>query len=624
MSDTDTQVQGPVSPFSATQPRNVPLRPLNKGIILDAPPQFLPPGAMLEVLNFIVNTDGLRRRPRLQTAFGGAAVGYQPVIDLITAWGVAGSQRAIVLDSKFIYQATNTGLAGIYSTYAVGTITVSGAPTTTVNGAGGTLWNTAASDIKVGDVIILDADNSSGNREEHVIASIGSDILLSTETSIVNNHPGGTDYVIRRAFRPLEPYLTDITVVGPNEASNDNIIIFTDFRRTLWGYNVSTGVLAQYTTGTLLPQSATCTYFAQRLFIGHTREGANEFRQRIRWTSPLNRTIFDDSAEGTGFIDLAFTQGAVRKLLGLGSLLVAYFEDAIFVGRTTNIPSLPVQFERVESGGIGLAGVKAVASWLGTHFFVGQDDIYALTNRGIERIGTPVVRKTVREADRLIRVYAVADPVNDRIVFGFPKSGNDLTDIWSFDYKARAWSHDAITTTMLSSEGLVPQVQWDNLDTFISPPNWDFGMASFGSWDGIDQNDPGIKNLFYAQNGILYSLSTIDGTDAVGGVIQGTFETPDMDFGNPDISKFYNRISIKLRETTTTAIPFTVTGSVNRGGTFKSLGTLTIGAGRDEAYVTFRLTGSIARFRFVTQVNVPPYVITEIVVRARHRGLETA
>lgn len=626
-SPVDAPVRARQSPadanlFRPTQPGNFPIRPLNLGIRLDQPAQLLPPGALTEALNFIVNLDGLRRRPAFEARFSSAVVDYQPVVDLVTAWSAGGAQTTLVLDNKFLYSALNSGLTGVYSTYAVGT--ASGTiGTTTITGAGGTLWNTAASDIKSGDVIIMDADNSSGNREELIIASITNDTTLDTTTNLVSTHPGGTDYEIRRAQKPLEPYLTDIAIVGPNSDSSDTVVVFADFNRTLFGYNVSSGVYSRFTTGTLLPVAATCEYFAQRLFIAHTIEGSDEFRQRVRWTNPLDRTDFDDTTEGTGFQDLAFTQGAIRKLLGLGSLLVAYFEDAIFVGRVTNIPGLPVQFERLETGGIGLGGIKAVTQWLGAHFFVGQDDIYVLTNRGIERIGTPVVRKTVREADRLLRVYATADPRNDRIVFGFPKSGNDLTDIWSFDYKAKAWSHDMITSTMLSNEGLVQQITWDTLNTFISPNDWNSGMLAFGSWDGIDQNDPGVKNLFYAQSGIVYSLKDDGGTDAVGGVITATLETADMDFGNPDIDKMYNRLSIKLRDVTATSLAFTVTGSPNRGTTFKSLGTLTIPANDDEGYVNFRITGSIVRFRLVSQVDVDPYVISEVVVRARHRGLET-
>jgi hypothetical protein len=76
-------------------------------------------------------------------------------------------------------------------------------------------------------------------------------------------------------------------------------------------------------------------------------------------------------------------------------------------------------------------------------------------------------------------------------------------------------------------------------------------------------------------------------------------------------------MSIKLEDPTLTEIAFTVTGSVDRGQTWKSLGTLTIAVGADEGFVSFQLKGSTLRYRVTHSTVIAPFTISEVVLRVR-------
>ncbi len=620
-------------------PQNLPIRPLTRGLRLDVPAQLADPGSLVDARNYIVSLGGLRRRPQINrfssTNVRDDAVGtpnptviYQPIQDLLSVWSTGGTQTTLIVGDKFIYRATPAAVTGIYSKYVTGTVSGT-ASTSTVTGSG-TLWLTAASDVRTGDVIVLDADNSAGAYEERVVATIASNTSLTTETPLANTHPGGTDYVIRRAFDANLPYMVDWTIVGPSQEQGGSLqtasfVVFTDNIRDVFAYNVVSGAYTNaYLQDTTPIVCATVEFFGQRLWAGHVTEGSIELRQRIRWTSPLNRTRFDLTQPQTGYVDLTETQGAVRKLMSMGPLLVAYMQDSIYIGRLTNNLTYPVKFERIETNGVGLAGLKAVARFMGGHFFVGQDNIYFLTPRGIiEPIGTPIVERAIREASSLVRSYATTDPSNDRVVFGMQKDGEDMQEVFSFNYKTKTWAYDQIPTTILSNAGNSPDITWDTLSSAITPDTWDQGMSVFSSWDGIENLDPGEKNLFFAQTGIVYILGRDGGADAAGGVIVSRFETTDLDFERPDRRKMFNRVSLKLSKNAEEAINFEVDGSTNRGATYKSLGAIRIPVGADEGYLNFRITGSIVRFRFTHAEVTNPFEVSEVVLRGRLGGLET-
>ena len=64
--------------------------------------------------------------------------------------------------------------------------------------------------------------------------------------------------------------------------------------------------------------------------------------------------------------------------------------------------------------------------------------------------------------------------------------------------------------------------------------------------------------------------------------------------------------------------------SNDRGRTWKTWidRSLVIGPGEDEDWISFRSTGSLFRFQLTSTSLADDYIISEIVIRGKNRGLE--
>jgi len=585
--------------FAPVQPQNVPILELNKGIILNKSPQRLDPGALLDCSNYFVTPNGLKRRPGI-VRYGSGSIDYQPMVDIASFYEADGSQSTILVDSKFIYVATGSAFIGAYWVYDTGTISATGAAVT----GSSTSWNTAASKILAGDVMILDADGSGDGPEEIEISAIGSDTAITLVSVPTGTYGAGTDYEIRRAFGSSKPELVDYTY------GVDHKLLFVDSNRaSITSYD---GTDYEDLIASLDFIPSCITYFSDRIWVARLIESSVDYRQRIRWTNAGSFTEFP----AANYIDLPYIHGKIQRLLGMGNLLIAYFEDAIFLGRPSNYVGLPYAFDRMDTGTLGLVGMKALTSWLDSHFFVAQDDIYMLSNEGLKRIGTPIISRTIKECSNLWKIYAVVDAENDRICFGFPKSGENITEIWSWNYKSNGWSYDTVICDSLASVPFVPKITWGDMTT----ETWTTGITGYTSWDSL-LNIVVNRSLYLGNAGELLYYSSANSQDT-GVTISGTFITPDFDLGAPDIDKSWNRVSLKTEEVVPSTVTFAVSGSLDRGNTWTSFGNLVVHADTDEGKIDFMITGSLCRFRFVSVTNVVPYVVNELVFRARPRGLE--
>ena len=99
-------------------------------------------------------------------------------------------------------------------------------------------------------------------------------------------------------------------------------------------------------------------------------------------------------------------------------------------------------------------------------------------------------------------------------------------------------------------------------------------------------------------------------------------ESGDLDLDLPDIDKTFNRLSLKIDRITDQDIRFAVWTSRNRGSLFDYKGDLVISAGTDEGKINFRATGSTFRFKLTSNSVADQYIINEIIIRGRPRGLE--
>jgi len=580
--------------FVPNDPVFVSIRPIDKGIIHNLPTNGMPQGSLLQAKNFIVGPTGLFRRPGIYPR-ANTNKPY-PIQNIETLWGIDGNQTTLVFDSKYLYKYDGTTtLSPIYSSYTTGTVSgTSGG--TTITGSG-TVWTT--NDILPGDEIIVDGHT-------YIINTVDTDTSLTTKQNLETTFSSAS-YIIHRLINPyaeINRLLIDTTIA-------DNKLIWTDFNRPL-RYTSGTSI-TEYSTDLANILAGCVTFFKDRIWIGNIIDGGSTYRYRIKWSSATNRTSFN----AADYYDLPYSNGQVMRLVPFSNLLAVYFTDALYLGRPSNYANLPLVFERYDTKGVGLIGTQAITRFIGGHLFVGQDNIYFLSNQALDPIGTPIIQDTIRATKNQHLIWVAPDPLNNRVVFGFPELGSEIVKSWSFNYLSKSWSYDEIEST--SSINLVG---------FYHNQNWD---ETSGTWDSKDTpwqmyTDQAIhQHLYYGTtNGNVWMLTQDGAQDENTRNIPTEFETPDFDYGKPDEIKTWFRLSLKLDRLLTSdeTLTFVVTGSSDRGRTYKSLGNLIIRPNHDEGKVDFRLTGSIARFKFISDSNVKPYTISELVYRVRMRGRE--
>lgn len=577
-------------------PVNVSIRPLVKGMITDQPSDMLPMGAFLDIQNAYVKPQGLERRGGYVTY--GTAVDYPPIQGMMSLWKTDGTLQTVIIDQKFMYTITSTGPTGVYDTYTTGTVANTAAAVTGV----GTGWDSA--DVQAGDVIIFDP---AGTPVEAIILSQANDTTITLTADPGTDHGGGTSYEIRRAFKAPVGNLVDWTI------TNQNKIIFTDGVRTPRSYDGTT--FGEYDSK-ITEIMDVIEYFADRLWGGRVVASSVNYRYRIIWTSTTDLTDFTPSAADLS-LDLPYQSGRIRYLKGLGDYLVAYFEDTIYIGRRTNIGSntLPFAFVKLQTTNSGLVGIRAIDSWTDGHFFIGQDDVYFLSNQfALTPLKSPVRFDLLANKDSLWKAYVETDPRNELVKFGIPGSSGDLEKLWTFNYKTKAWSYDVFTSTMLTNQELVETTTWDG-----AASTWDSHTESWNS----HATGVGDIRFWTAQLGSLFYLDNTANQDPSSVPISMSFTTGDFDYDNPDKLKSHQRFNIRIKEAVSQDLIFVVQGSNDQGNTFKSLGSLIISSGDVEGYINFSITGAATRFKVTCGTVSVPYVITGLTLRVVGRGLES-
>jgi hypothetical protein len=592
--------------FTPGTPVSIPLRPLNKGVVLSLPSNQIADEALLDAKNYIVGTGGLTRRPGLGI-YSSSATLYPPVRDIITFWKTDGTQVTMIIDARFVYLSTNSGTTPKYDTFTTSAhLRVSGQYLIATNNPG---WNTKLSQK---DVVHL---SYTSLNEMVVIANILSNKLISLDEPPTNTYTTKLDYKVYKSLKAVNPYFVDWTIVDNKVVMTDSVKSPRSFDGTTFG--------AWSGSVTFVP---TCiTFFKDRVWCGRIVSAGTDYRTRITWSRTLTHTDFTDRATSSStFLDLPYSAGYIRRLVSMGSVLICYMTDAIWLLRPSQYAgdTLPLVPERIESGGIGLVGMKAVAPWLRGHFFIGDDNIYYLSNAGLEPIGTPVVKQTIKTCSNLWAAYVMPDPANNRVCFGFPGLSDGIEKIWSFDYIAKAWSYDQVSCSMIGLAELYTQYTWDTLNTSagLTVQTWDTGMGVFASWDAIGGQGAG-KKLYVGVSDLVYRYESTLSADATGN-ISASFTTKDFDFDFPDDKKTVYRVALKTNDLATSDLTFTVRGSTNKGGVWRNLGSFTIAAGDDEGHVDFRLTGSTMRFEFTSDSSSVPYTISEMTFRVKKRGSE--
>lgn len=655
------------------------IRPLSKGMILNSPSQQIPEEALVDAMNLFVTPEGLKKRGGFEDAFN-ISTTDTPLRELGNLWLNTGLQKTWLAGQKYLYDLSIGTATPVYSSYATGTVSVSGL---TVTGSG-TSWE--ALNLKEGDKIILDLDESGDGAEEIDIAVAGGDTVITLASTPVGTYGAGTDYVVRKIFQATYPQKLLYEVV-------DNKVIFTDFNRPPEAWDGST-TMGVYST-TISYIFSTLCYWKERLWGGRVIEDDGEYRARVRWTTATDRTNFPIDQ----YQELDYTPGAIQRIIGLGELLVVFLNDAIYYGTPSNIPSLPAVFTQIETGGIGLIGQKALAKYLDGCFFVGQDNIYYLSSKGVDPMGDSILQESLFKCTKKGNIQLVYDPKNECLWAGFPIGGDQITDIFIMNIRSKGWSRvEADIDTMASlnliffidynnwvatpyTTGTVTTVDTDetvegtgvdwvtagveagdyvlfdpdsegvyykygvvdsvtDLDTLELVDPVDFSatdipykivkstetyasLSKYLTYDNIKNEVEGLKDFYITQSGLVKALT--DSRNDSGSPIRYEFVTKDFDFNLPDRVKFFNRLTFKLRESPSEDITFNFYGSTDKGRTWKHLGANTIPTGRDETRIDFRMTGVLGRFKVSSDTSLSaPFTGEELVIRTRAQGIEIA
>lgn len=607
-------------------PKNVVIRPLDKGIINKGSPADIPMGGFLDMTNYRVSSRGLTRRGDWveDNSFDDFAQ-FGPLQDMWIYWSTAGALQSIAVDRKFLYELTNsvtntfsaTVHSQVYSSTDDGSsIVVDG---TAVTGTG-----TDFTVLEAGDVLYI--GGASTGVEIASVADSTNMTLVSASTS------ASTSFDARYGLYTLETFTYETSTYSSRELGGnsypdatiiDNKLVFVDSKRAPQVYDGSSVT----DLGTGAPYIATCiTTFRDRLVIGQIRGDSGSFlRQRIRWSNVAPNYDTFDAAD---YIDLPYTRGAVWRLVPFSNMLMAFFDDAVFFGRPTNSSDSPIYFEQMETGGIGLVGMRALTGWLDTLFFLGKNNVYQVTAEGAQGVGDNAIVKVLKSystVDTLRSAMMYTDTVNEKIGVLLPAVGSLPNMLWEMDMGTGAWSKLLHPAQL----GFVKETALSYAITLGSVSGQIGDMKGrFGDYT----SDIGTKRLYYGGSGDgdfgFLRTDKGDGYDlgVADLVISGRFTTGDLDLGVPNVRKMWTQFSMKVEEPRSTSegdLSFRVEASVGRGTDWSTVGTLTIESGTDEGHVNFRRVGSLIRFR-VTEIGGPnpSYTICEMVVRAKPRGKE--
>jgi len=612
-----------------TPPENAqtfPVRPL-RGVWRSMPSQQTPYGGFYRLENALVTEGGLLRRNALIRRGGGDPIVETPE-EVISIWKTDGSRPQVMLSDKNLYNfplsLTPTVSEWKYwedialSVDSAGVVTLSGAPTGFV-----------LSDVLAGDTLTVTwTDSTLGEMTETWPISI-----VSSATSIVLDNffyatalttVANADWFVQKTMGPgIQPFL-DWTIVGQGVGAAYSGIIIAGGKRPLVRWDQDTDTLSYWTTATakmfngepLIADAV--TYFMDRVWVGSVSNATDGYRrQRIIWSTLADSSDFSVT---TNYIDLPYVASSLTRLVPMGNHLVAYFTDGIFIGTPTQFPTIPLRFDRIDTGGIGLVGPKAVTTWFGGHFFVGQDDIYWLPYGATapEAIGTQIFRDAIRNCEDYTRIRAASDPTTSSILFGFPKSDKSIEEIWYFNTKLKEWSSAVVTVDSISTTLAVDVIAWDSLTM-----SWEDLPLKYPTWNDMKDSSQG-NILMFGSGGRIWVGSSIDDSDYGTEPVEVIIETGDIDFDSPDTMKTVLRVNMKIDRLVDfeDAIEFETYVSTNKGRAWKRIGTLHIPTSEDEGKIDFRATGSIIRIKFVSTSMSTSYKITEYGLRVIGSGDE--
>lgn len=196
-----------------------------------------------------------------------------------------------------------------------------------------------------------------------------------------------------------------------------------------------------------------------------------------------------------------------------------------------------------------------------------------------------------------------------------------MEEVWSFDYRTKGWTYSEFDTWMIASPLLSTQTTWADLAEYS---DWESLGIPYTEWDDFEA-EPATRGYYMEHSSALYKCDETVSTDAWDSTAPPVeLETGDYDFGAPNTMKIFTRLSVRVtkEDEFEENLTYTVYGSTDKGQNWKTLGTMTFYTDRREAYLNFRMKGSLVRFKFISTSAVSWYGVDELDIRVTGAGTE--
>lgn len=463
--------------------QNIPVRPLNKGMVRNIPSQSLESGAVLSAGNFNITTNGLEARggfTPLTTPIENVLDTYNNCFNYISGdvqntflYNMKdGQSELLTVTNKALYKIdkddgtyTRISFSGYFTAESVEIYDTDKIEITQLIAdnfvQGYVTLNESDLDEPIQEQLRIDDYITYGEQIGQIYDFDSDDTYYRIRIKVDNPTEwltaSGTMYA-ELNFQVLPNHKIDHAFVS---GVSSNSVVFTANRGRALAYYDNTGVLYVVPIDSTSSVSSVydviitdCTvsrWFKDRLWMANTIEDGGVYRQRVRWSDATTylsyNTAFTFSPEN--YIDLSDSTGEVLAIYPMGELLVVYCSDAIYYGHQTNLSGLPYTFTKLNTPNIGLVGQSAITPWIDGHYFVAQDEIYFMSSAtSLQPIGITVGDLTIDTCYNKAGIDVRPDPDNSRILFLFPEyiGESDVDElncspkVWSYNYKTGGWS----------------------------------------------------------------------------------------------------------------------------------------------------------------------------------------
>jgi len=419
---------------STLQPGNtdiVALRPLNFGM------DTLHPRSMVKLRNLLngyAAEDGWKQRPALATLFTTVPLASGETITDFVDMGIISAVYGsfVAIGTSFIYASQDgvlwTRCPWIKDHY----VSTSGTTGTMVKASAATFQT----DLVMAGMTVNFKDALGEWSIERTIGAVVSETEL-TLTEALPSLPSA-DFRIYYQFRANDPYRVQWTK-GPDriylvDTSDIGIISFDGMY--LSRLNLHDGSNAA-------PFDAACAikYSQGYLIVGNVTS-TNGYRS-LYWSDVTDVSNF----QSINYVVLTLSSGPVMSISTIENYLVVATQDDLYVGKPYQGYDLtyvmPWIFKRLETSGRVPVGQGAICSALNSIFYIGPDDLYALSFAQLNAQGdfvvTPIestIRKDAFYGD-MHQATLIYEPETENILIA--RSGS-FSSLWAMNIRTKSWS----------------------------------------------------------------------------------------------------------------------------------------------------------------------------------------